>query len=93
MGGCIMAGSDHLTIRAYHEGKRPPHFRKSAKKHTLVTAVLATAAGVVWFVLGWAWALAPLAVALFFAVRSIVALRIAIRLEDMESTPVKIPSE
>jgi hypothetical protein len=83
-----MSAFDHLTIKAYHEGKRAPYFRNSAKKHAIIAMVLAIVTGIAWFVLGWGWALVPFAVALFFTVQTFSALNIAIRLEDMEKTPI-----
>jgi hypothetical protein len=83
-----MPASDQLSVSVYHDGKRAPFFRTSAKKRAIIAALFAIATAAAWFVCGWVWILAPLAAALYFAVRGIIALRIAQRLEEMERTTI-----
>jgi hypothetical protein len=83
-----MSAFDHLSVRAYHEGKRPPYFRNSAKRHAIIAIVLAIVTGITLFIFGLGLALVPFAGALYFTIQSISALKIAIRLEEMEKTPI-----
>lgn len=83
-----MSASEKLSVRAYHHGKRPAYFRSSEKRHARVATVLLLVTGIVWLTAGWAWSLAPLAVAVYAAVRSLISRRIAMRLEEMEDTPL-----
>ncbi len=83
-----MPASDHLTVRAYHHGKRPAYFRGSAKRYANIAMVLFIVTGIVWFISGWGWAFIPFAPAVYAAVRGFIDHKIAVRLEEMENTPL-----
>lgn len=76
-----MGWHDSLAARAVAMGKTAPEFRQGAKRKTNATWIFLIVAGAVWYVVGWAWALIPAAVAAFSAFQSVSATMIADRLD------------
>jgi hypothetical protein len=82
-----MSLHDKLAQKAFAMGKRSSDFSDAAKKHADATWITLIFSGVVWYFLGWLWALIPAAICVYTAFQSISATLISARLESLVSSP------
>jgi hypothetical protein len=79
-----MSFHNNVAQRAYASGKTSGQFHAAAQKHANAAWFYLIAAGVVWWLFNWKWALIPLAFTAFVAFQSVSATLIATRLEKLE---------
>ena len=75
---------DRVALKALEDGGTSGQFRKAAQDHAKACWFCLILAGIVWYFAGWAWALLPLALAVFVALQSISSTFTAQRLEAFE---------
>ena len=81
-----MSLHDKFAHRAITMGKRSSEFRASAQKYANATSILVIGGGVIWYFFGWAWAVIPVALGVYTALKSVNATMVAARLEKHEQT-------
>jgi hypothetical protein len=81
-----MSLHDKLAQKANAMGKSSSEFTASAQKHANATWLCVIAVGVVWYFLGWAWALIPIALGIYTAFQSISATMVATKLKNQEQS-------
>jgi len=81
-----MSLHDKLAQKAISLGKSPSEFKVAAQKHANATWFLLIVGGVVWYFLGWTWAIILIALGAYTALKSVSATMVATRLEDREQT-------
>jgi hypothetical protein len=75
-----MSLHDELARKALSMGRSATDFKAAAQKHANATWIFLLVAGVVWYFFRWELALIPLAIAIYTAIKSVSATRIAIRI-------------
>jgi flagellar basal body-associated protein FliL len=79
-----MSLHDKLAQQAISMGKGSSEFKAAAQKHANATWLLAIGGGVIWYFLGWAWAVILIALGVYTALKSVSATMVATRLENHE---------
>lgn len=82
-----MGWHDALAAKSAEMGKTSADFRAGARRKAKATFLFLLLAGVVFYLVGWPWALLPGVAAAWSAFQSVSAILIASRLEAMESRP------
>jgi fatty acid desaturase len=75
---------DDIARKAILEGQNSAIYRHAAQKHANAFWIYLIIAAVIWFSLGFWWALMPLLLAAFVAIQSVSATQVAIRVEAYE---------
>lgn len=79
-----MSLHDKLAQKAISMGKGAEEFTATAQKHANASVFYLIIGGIVWYILGWKWALIPFGLALYVGFQSVSSTLIAIRLEKLE---------
>lgn len=79
-----MSLHDKLAHKAISMGKSSAEFKAAAQKHANATWLLVIGAAAIWYFLGWAWALIPVVLGVYTALKSVSATMVATRLENHE---------
>ena len=67
-------------------GKSSSDVRASAQKYANATPILVIGGGVIWYFFGWAWAVIPVVLGVYTALKSVDATMVAARLAEHEQT-------
>ena len=72
-----------LALQALSRGNRARDFKFAAQKHADVAWFYAIAGGIIWYFLGWGWALIPFGLSILTVIQSISATLIAENIEAL----------
>jgi hypothetical protein len=78
-----MSLHERLAITAILSGKGAADFHAAAQKHANATWFFLIAAGAIWYLLGWGWALIPGAIGILTAIQSVSATMVATKIEKL----------
>lgn len=88
-----MSLQSKLAKKAEAMGNSSSEFTAAAQKHADATWFYLIVAGILWYFLGWRWALIPVAFGIYKIFQSIIATLVAMRLENTEKNHEETDSE